>query len=103
VSDQQADMESLRHLVDSMQRLHDYCALLQQGATTFAYILPNEWQGPAMSAFIASFEQWNAGAGALTSSAGDLHERAHAIEATYQATIDALDQSWSKFQGEISG
>ncbi|WP_423921816.1 WXG100 family type VII secretion target [Frigoribacterium sp. 2-23] len=102
MSEQKASTEALRGLVENMQSLSDYCDALRQGASTFAYMLPNEWQGPSMAAFVASFEQWSAGASGLTVEAGALRDQAQVALDAYEQTIDALTDSWSQFESGLS-
>ena len=102
MSEQKASTEALRGLVENMQSLADYCDALRQGASTFAYMLPNEWQGQAMAAFIGSFEQWSAGASGLSEEAGTLRDQAQMALDAYEQTIDSLTESWSTFESGLS-
>jgi uncharacterized protein YukE len=101
MSEQQADTTTLQQLVDQMQSLTEYCDALKQGASTFAYMLPNDWQGPAMAAFLGSFEQWAAGAEALTQSAEALHQQATTAHTAYESAIEQLDTQWNDFRGQL--
>lgn len=102
MSEQQADTTTLQQLVDQMQSLTEYCDALKQGASTFAYMLPNEWQGPAMAAFLGSFEQWSAQASAMTTAAQALHERATVAHTAYESAIESLDTQWKDFKGQLA-
>ena len=91
----------LRSLVDSLQSLQEYCNNLKDGAQGFAHMLPAEWQGPAMNAFLAAFAAWEAGATALTEGAGSLREQAKVAADSYQSTSETLTTSWSTFRGQL--
>jgi hypothetical protein len=98
---QQAETTDLLALSNMMSDLTSYCAALRQGAVNFAYILPAEWHGPAFGAFITLFEQWSAGAEALTNGASDLHLLADRSYQVYTGTIEALDTEWTKYQNSL--
>ncbi len=101
MSEQQADTNDLLALSTMMGDLTEYCSALRQGAVNFAYILPADWKGPAFGAFIALFEQWSAGAEALTNGASDLHQLAERSYQVYSATIEGLDTEWNKFESSL--
>ena len=101
MSEQQADIAELQRLVDTMQSLKEHCDALKQGAAGFAYMLPAQWQGPAMGAFIAFFETWSVGAQSLADGAGQLHAQADTAQKAYQATVDELDAAWTTFEGSL--
>ncbi|WP_350349139.1 hypothetical protein ABIQ69_04160 [Agromyces sp. G08B096] len=101
MSEQQADTTELRELVQTMNELVGYCSALKQGASGFAYMLPAEWQGPAMQAFLGSFTAWAVGASALEQTAEGLKKQAEASSDSYSKTIESLDTSWSKIQSNL--
>ncbi|WP_127794262.1 hypothetical protein [Agromyces sp. LHK192] len=99
--EQQADVAELAQLVAAMGELKNYCDALRQGATVFAYMLPNEWQGPAMSAFIGNFEAWAVSAGAMYDSATQLEAHAKAVDTAYDTAITNLDTMWNSIKSSI--
>jgi uncharacterized protein YukE len=101
MAEQQADTAELRALAQTMTELMGYCSALKQGASGFAYMLPAEWQGPAMQAFLGSFTAWAVGATALEQTAGDLQKQAQASFDAYTATIENLDSSWSTIDSNL--
>jgi uncharacterized protein YukE len=102
MSEQQVDLASLQQLVTQMESLVRYCDALRQGAGGFAYMLPAEWQGPAMTQFLASFEAWSVGAQGLTESAQGLHELAKAVHTAYSTTVENLDTAWSDTRASLA-
>ena len=101
MSEQQADIDDLKRLVDTMQSLTEHCEALKQGAAGFAYMLPAQWQGPAMGAFLAFFETWSAGASGLAEGAASLHTQADSVHKAYSATVTELDTAWTTFEGSL--
>jgi uncharacterized protein YukE len=101
VTQQQVDITALRGLVEQLESLIDYTESLKTGASGFAYMLPAEWQGPAMSEFLGSFQTWEAGAATLTEQARDMHSVAKAALDAYEKAVESLDTSWSKFQSAV--
>ncbi|MGH3703084.1 MAG: hypothetical protein ACRDT9_00505 [Agromyces sp.] len=101
--EQQADVAELAQLVAAMGELKEYCDALRQGASVFAYMLPNEWQGPAMGAFIGNFEAWAASATAMHTSATQLESQAKAVQTAYDTAITNLDTMWNSIQSSIPG
>ena len=101
MSEQQADTNELRQLVQTMNELVNYCSTLKEGASGFAYMLPAEWQGPAMQAFLGSFAAWAVGAAALQDVAESLHDQVQVAHDAYSQTIDDLDSSWAKIQANL--
>jgi uncharacterized protein YukE len=101
VAEQQADTAELRALAQTMTELMGYCSALKQGASGFAYMLPAEWQGPAMQAFLGSFSAWAVGATALEQTAESLQKQAQASFDAYSATIEDLNSSWSKIESNL--
>ncbi|MEV1131384.1 hypothetical protein [Agromyces sp. NPDC049794] len=101
MAEQQADTAELRALVQTMTELMGYCSALKQGASGFAYMLPAEWQGPAMQAFLGSFAAWAAGATALEGTAEALQKQAQASFNSYTKTIEDLNTAWSKIESNL--
>ncbi|WP_394552987.1 WXG100 family type VII secretion target [Agromyces sp. MMS24-JH15] len=101
MSDQQADTNELRQLAQTMTELVNYCSALKEGSSAFAYMLPAEWQGPAMQAFLGSFAAWAAGAAAMQDVAESLHDQVQVAHDAYSQTIDALDTSWAKIEANL--
>jgi len=101
VSEQQADTAELERLVEALTALTEHCQSLQQSANGFAYMLPAQWQGPAMGAFLAFFEMWSLSAASLTEGAHGLALQASSAHKAYEATIHELDTAWSKFEGSL--
>lgn len=95
MADQRADVTELQALVDTLGELIAYCDALKSGASGFAYMLPNDWQGPAMSAFLGSFTQWTLGAEALRLQAESLRAQAKAALTAYEGAIGDMDTYWS--------
>lgn len=102
MSEQQVDLASLEQLVTQMETLVTYCDALKQGAGGFAYMLPADWQGPAMMAFLGSFEAWSVGAQGLSDSAKGLHELAKAVHTAYSTTVENLDSAWSETAASLA-
>lgn len=102
MSEQQVDLASLQQLVTQMETLVTYCEALRQGAGGFAYMLPADWQGPAMVTFLSSFEAWSVGAQGLRDSAQGLHELAAAVHSAYSTTVESLDTAWSDTLASLS-
>lgn len=102
MSEQLADIATLTQLVQSMTQLHEYCLLLQQGAQSFAAVLPAEWQGAAMASFEATFQQWSAQATTLAEAADGLTKHSQLVLQAYQQTIDALNTAWTDFSAQLA-
>jgi uncharacterized protein YukE len=64
-------------------------------------MLPAEWQGPAMQAFLGSFAAWTVGGTALEQTAEALQKQAQAAFDAYDATIENLDSSWSSIESNF--
>ncbi|MCM3655664.1 WXG100 family type VII secretion target [Agromyces mediolanus] len=103
MSEQQADTTELKALADMLGELVTYCSALKQGASGFAYMLPAEWQGPAMANFIGMFEKWQLGAEAMTQAAEGLQDQVSGAHQAYTETIDTLDGAWSNLANGLSG
>lgn len=101
MAEQQADVSELQALTQTMSELVAYCSALRQGASGFAYMLPNEWQGPAMQAFLGSFEAWAAGATTLEGVAESLRKQVETSHNSYSTTIEQLTTSWSSIEAEL--
>lgn len=101
MAEQQADTTELRELLQTMNELIGYTSALKQGASGFAYMLPTEWQGPAMQAFLGSFSAWTVGASALEANALALKNQAQASSDAYSGTIEKLDSSWASIQSNF--
>ena len=101
--EQQADVAELAQLVAAMGELKNYCDALRQGASVFAYMLPNEWQGPAMGAFLGNFEAWAASASAMHTSATQLEAQSKVVQAAYDTAITNLDTMWNSLKSSIPG
>lgn len=101
MGDQKADTADLQALTDSLGELVNYCTALKQGAAGFAYMLPAEWQGPAMSNFLSLFEKWQLGAEALTTAAEGLQSQADGARQAYQQTIESLDTAWNQIASSL--
>ncbi|WP_395245802.1 WXG100 family type VII secretion target [Agromyces sp. MMS24-K17] len=101
MSEQQADTNELRQLAQTMNELVSYCSALKEGSSGFAYMLPAEWQGPAMQAFLGSFAAWAAGAAALQSVAESLHDQVQVSHDAYAKAIEELDSSWAKIESNL--
>ena len=101
MAEQQADTTELSELVQTMNELIGYASALKQGASGFAYMLPTEWQGPSMQAFLGSFSAWTVGASALEANALALKNQAEASSKAYSSTIENLDSSWVSIQSNF--
>lgn len=102
MAEQQATVSELNSLIQTMEQMVSYCDALRQGAGGFAYMLPNEWQGPAMSAFLGQFEAWAVGAQGMRVAAEGLQQQAKASHDAYDQTITKLDETWSTLQANLS-
>lgn len=103
MAEQQADTADLKALADMLGELVTYCSALKQGASGFAYMLPAEWQGPAMANFLGMFEKWQLGAEAMTQAAEALQDQVEGAHQAYTETIESLDTAWSDLQSGLSG
>ncbi|WP_206448259.1 hypothetical protein [Agrococcus sp. KRD186] len=102
MAEQQATVSELNSLIQTMEQMISYCDALKQGAGGFAYMLPNEWQGPAMNAFLGQFETWAAGAQGMRMAAEALKGQAKTSHDAYDQTINQLNESWSTLQTNLS-
>jgi uncharacterized protein YukE len=103
MAEQQADTADLKALADTLGELVAYCSALKQGASGFAYMLPAEWQGPAMSNFLGMFEKWQLGAEAMTQAAEGLQDQVAGAHTAYEKTITSLDDAWAKLSAALNG
>lgn len=103
MAEQQADTAELKALADTLGELVNYCSALKQGAAGFAYMLPAEWQGPAMANFLGMFEKWQLGAEAMTLAAEGLQDQVSGAHTAYTETIQSLDEAWSKLAAALNG
>ncbi|RXZ69935.1 hypothetical protein [Agromyces albus] len=101
MAEQQADTAELRALAQTMTELMGYCSALKQGASGFAYMLPAEWQGPAMQAFLGSFAAWTVGATGMEQTAEALQKQAQAAFDAYDATIESLNTAWKTIESDL--
>lgn len=103
MAEQRADTTELANLKQTMQSLAEYCSALRAGAGGFAYMLPNDWQGPASQRFMAQFEAWAVGAESMRQMAESLKAQAAAAEAAYTSAIDSEDQRWDQISANLGG
>ncbi|MBF0817013.1 hypothetical protein ACH0AH_02685 [Microbacterium paludicola] len=103
MAEQQADTTQLRNLTQTLQSLVEYCEALRAGAGGFAYMLPNEWQGPASQRFMGQFETWAAGAEGMRQAAEALKAQAEAAEAAYSSAIEAETSRWDQLSANLGG
>ena len=101
MSEQQADINDLRRLADTMQSLTEYTQSLRNAAAAFAYMLPGDWQGQASQSFIGLFEQWAAGADGLVEGARTMHGLAERSHGAYVAAEGFLTEQWTNFEGAL--
>lgn len=101
MTDQQADIDGLKNLADTMGQLKSYCETLKDSSHGFAYMLPADWQGPAHTAFLASFVTWEAMAEELITAAGELEKFATAVHKAYDQGTNDLDSTWSEIQSSL--
>lgn len=101
MSEQAADVAALRSMNESLTSMIGYADALRAGASAFAYMLPAEWQGPAFSRFLVSFETWAASAQSLVEETSQLQNHAATVLAAYEQGIAALDTSWSSYRGQL--
>jgi uncharacterized protein YukE len=102
MSEIEVETDALRGLTEHLASLVQYCEALQSGASGVAYMLPEAWHGPAMSAFLGSFEAWASSAAALALSAGDLRDLASAALSAHEAAITHADTIMSSAASQIS-
>ncbi len=103
MAEQQADTTELKALADTLGELVAYCTALKQGASGFAYMLPAEWQGPAMANFLGMFEKWQLGAEAMSQAAEGLQDQVAGAHTAYETTITSLDDAWAKLAAALNG
>ena len=101
MSEQAADVAALRSMNESLTSMIQYADALRAGSVAFAYMLPAEWQGPACSRFLVSFETWAASASALTEQTAALQEHAGVVLNAYESGIELLTTEWDGFRGEV--
>ena len=101
MSEQQAEINDLRRLADTMQTLTEYTQSLRNAAAAFAYMLPGDWKGQASQSFIALFEQWAAGADGLVEGAGTMHGLAERSHAAYVGAEQFLTEQWTTFDNAL--
>lgn len=101
MSEQQVDTDALRSLTETLTSLVEYTGALRDGAGGFAYMLPSEWQGPAMTQFLSTFELWSTGAETLRLQTEQLQKLAAAALAAYESSITGLDTSWSQVRSGL--
>ncbi|WP_221584809.1 hypothetical protein [Microbacterium sp. G2-8] len=101
MGDQYADTTDLNALVQTLTELVSYCEALKSGASGFAYMLPNDWQGPAMSAFLGSFNAWALGAEAMQQQAEALKQQAEAAHKAYDGAISDMDTYWNSLESNL--
>lgn len=101
MNEQAADVAALRSLNESLVSMIEYADALRAGATAFAFMLPAEWQGPAFSRFLLTFETWSAGAQSLTEESAQLQAHAQAVLTAYEQGLGELDTMWSKYRGQL--
>lgn len=102
MSEQAADIAALRSLNESLTAMIAYADALRAGSAAFAYMLPAEWQGPAFSRFLVTFETWAATAQALTEETTQLQGHAAKVLAAYEQGIDVLDSQWSSYRSQLN-
>ncbi|WP_430591641.1 hypothetical protein [Humidisolicoccus flavus] len=101
MAEQKADTTELQGFEDTLAGLVQYCDALRTSSAGFAYMLPNDWQGPALSAFISNFSSWETTASALSLQAESLRAQVETAKATYEAASSALDTQWNTTLGEM--
>lgn len=101
MAEQKVDIEALRSLNETLTSLITYTGALREGAGGFAYMLPAEWQGPAMTQFLSTFEMWAVNAETLRLQTEQLQKLAEAALTAYESTIDDVDDSWSKIRSGL--
>lgn len=99
---QKADTADLQALADALGELVNYCTALKQGASGFAYMLPAEWQGPAMANFLSMFEKWQLGADGMMQAAAGLQAQVAAAQQAYELTSEGLDTSWAQIAAALA-
>jgi uncharacterized protein YukE len=100
---QHADTTELGNLKQTLQSLIEYCEALRAGAGGFAYMLPNDWQGPASQRFMAQFESWALGAEGMRQMAESLKAQVEAAEAAYTSAIESEDSRWEQITANLGG
>jgi uncharacterized protein YukE len=101
MSEIEVDTLALRGLTEELSALVEYCAALRSGASGFAYMLPNDWQGPAMGSFLAAFEQWVIAAHSMTETATALRDHAALVLAAYEAAVTSADEVWTSVSSQL--
>lgn len=101
MSEQAADIAALRSLSESLDSMVGYADALRAGATAFAYMLPAEWQGPAFSRFLVTFETWAASAQSLVEETSQLQAHSATVLQAYEQGTAELSAQWSSYRGQI--
>ena len=101
MSEQAADIAALRSMSESLNSMIGYADGLRAGATAFAYMLPAEWQGPAFSRFLVTFETWAASAQALVEETTQLQAHSATVLSAYEKGTAELDNQWSSYRGQL--
>lgn len=102
MSEIEVDTVALRGLTEELASLVQYCAALRAGAGGFAYMLPADWQGPAMANFINAFEAWAASANTMTEIAGGLRDHAGGVLSAYESAVTFADGTWQGVSTQLS-
>lgn len=102
MSEQAADVAALQSMNEALTSMVEYADALRAGASAFAYMLPAEWQGPAFSRFLLTFEVWSAGAQSLTEETAQLQAHAQAVLQAYEQGIETLNTQWSTYRSQLS-
>ncbi|GMA27244.1 hypothetical protein [Arenivirga flava] len=96
MSEQAVDTVALRAMADALTELTTYAGMLRDGASSFAHMLPAEWQGPAMTQFLATFQTWSVSAEGLRAQTESLQQLAAAVVTAYEGASEQLDTTWSQ-------
>ena len=98
----EVDTVALRGLTEELASLVEYCTALRAGAGGFAYMLPADWQGPALANFINTFEAWATSANAMTEYATGLRDHAAGVLSAYEGAISHADGTWQGVTTQLS-
>ena len=101
MGEQTVDTDALRALSEALNSMVGYSDALRAGASTFAYMLPAEWQGPAFARFLSAFELWAMSASALTDETAQLQAHTAAVLQAYETGIAEMDAGWSQLRSEM--
>ena len=102
MSEIEVDTVALRGLTEQLSSLVEYCSALRAGAGGFAYMLPADWQGPAMAAFLATFESWAVSANTMTETATGLRDHAAAVLSAYEGAVTHVDGTWESVSTQLT-